>query len=210
MSTIAIVHAGLRVPSSTKLLADGFAEALQGHDVQIVALRDYAHAIVDAMLTGLVAPELEAAMTTVTSADALVAVTPTFSASYSGLFKSFFDIVEPGALHGKPVLLAATGGTARHSLVIDYGLRPLLSYLGMETLRTGVFAATEDFGGPGAAALQARISKATQQLHSCLSGQPEPKSTVDEFDDVTPFEQLLGRAGAQQRPRLDSNQRHPL
>ena len=92
-------------------------------DVRVVALRDYAHAIVDAMLTGLVSDALADVIGTVTGADALVAVTPTFSASFSGLFKSFFDILEPGVLKGMPVLLAATGGTARHSLVIDHALR---------------------------------------------------------------------------------------
>lgn len=194
MSGIVIVHGGLRVPSSTKLLADGFAAAFAPDEVTVVALRDHAHAIVDAMLTGLVSDALTEAIATVTGADALVAVTPTFSASFSGLFKSFFDILEPGALQGMPVLLAATGGTARHSLVIDFAMRPLLSYLGAQVVRTGVFAATEDFGGPGAAALQRRIEEAAGELSRCLTG-PERRRATDAFEEVTPFEQLLNRGG---------------
>ena len=164
-------------------------------DVRVVALRDYAHAIVDAMLTGLVSDALADVIGTVTGADALVAVTPTFSASFSGLFKSFFDILEPGVLKGMPVLLAATGGTARHSLVIDHALRPLFSYLGTQVVSTGVFAATEDFGGPGAVALQQRIDEAVRELHSCLTG-AERRRPVDGFEQVAPFEELLKRGGS--------------
>ena len=195
MNRIVIVHAGLRTPSSTKLLTDGFVAAMPEDDVRVVALRDYAHAIVDAMLTGLVSDALADVIGTVTGADALVAVTPTFSASFSGLFKSFFDILEPGVLKGMPVLLAATGGTARHSLVIDHALRPLFSYLGTQVVSTGVFAATEDFGGPGAVALQRRIDEAVRELHSCLTG-AERRHPVDGFEQVAPFEELLKRGGS--------------
>ena len=190
-----IVHAGLRTPSSTKLLTDGFVAAMPEDDVRVVALRDYAHAIVDAMLTGLVSDALADVIGTVTGADALVAVTPTFSASFSGLFKSFFDILEPGVLKGMPVLLAATGGTARHSLVVDHALRPLFSYLGAQVVSTGVFAATEDFGGPGAVALQRRIDEAVGELRSCLTG-AERRRPVDGFERVAPFEELLKRGGS--------------
>lgn len=191
MNRIVIIHAGLRVSSSTKLLADGFVSAMPEDDVQVVALRDHAHAIVDAMLTGLVPDTLA----DVIGADALVTVTPTFSASFSGLFKSFFDILESGALKGMPVLLAATGGTARHSLMIDHSMRPMFSYLGAQAIRTGVFAATEDFGGPGAVALQRRIDEAVGELHSCLTG-AERRRPVDGFEQVAPFEELLKRGGS--------------
>lgn len=195
MNRIVIVHAGLRTPSSTKLLTDGFVAAMPEDDVRVVALRDYAHAIVDAMLTGLVSDALADVIGTVTGADALVAVTPTFSASFSGLFKSFFDILEPGVLKGMLVLLAATGGTARHSLVIDHSMRPMFSYLGTQVVSTGVFAATEDFGGPGAVALQQRIDEAVRELHSCLTG-AERRRPVDGFEQVAPFEELLKRGGS--------------
>ena len=116
-------------------------------DLRVVDLREHAHAITDALLTGFPTGDLRDALAAVTGADALVVVTPTFQGSYSGLFKSFLDLVEAGTLRGVPVLLAATGGTARHSLVIEHALRPLFSYLGALTVPTGVYAATADFGG---------------------------------------------------------------
>ena len=91
----------------------------------------------DALLTGFAAGELAAAVETVAEADAVVAVTPVFNASYSGLFKTFFDVLEPGTLDGKPVLVAATAGTARHSLVLEHALRPLFSYLHAVVVPTG-------------------------------------------------------------------------
>ena len=190
MSRVVVIHAGLRVPSTTRMLADGFATALADQDVQVISLRDHAHAIVDAMLTGFQSAGLAEAVATVAQADALVVVTPTFSASYSGLFKSFVDILEPGMLTGRPVVLAATGGTARHSLMLDFAMRPLLSYLGALPARTAVFTATEDFGGAGAPQVQRRIDDAVAELRAMLTCAPRRKDH-DEFDEVTPFEELL-------------------
>ena len=115
---IAVVSAGLSQPSSTRLLAGKLAEATAGQlpagtEVITIELRDLAHDIVNALLTGFPAPALREAIEQVVSADALIAVTPLYSGSYNGLFKSFFDVLDPGALAGKPVLIAATGGTAR-------------------------------------------------------------------------------------------------
>ncbi len=134
---IAVVSAGLSTPSSTRLLADRLADAVsaalvaRGEQVEVeaVELRPLAHALADNLLTGFATGALADAVETVRRADALVAVTPVFSASYSGLFKTFFDVLEPGTLDGTPVLLGATAGTARHSLVLDHAMRPLFSYL---------------------------------------------------------------------------------
>ena len=190
MNRIVIVHAGLRTPSSTKLLTDGFVAAMPEDDVRVVALRDYAHAIVDAMLTGLVSDALADVIGTVTGADALVAVTPTFSASFSGLFKSFFDILEPGVLKGMPVLLAATGGTARHSLVIDHALRPLFSYLATQVVSTAVLAATEDSGRPGPVALHPPIDEAVRARQSCPTC-PARRRPADGVDQDAPYAEPL-------------------
>ena len=134
-SRIVTVSAGLSVPSSTRLLADSLGAATeralsaqgQASAVEVVELRDLAHLITDNQLTGFPTGALSEAVRRVAEADAVIAVTPVFSASYSGLFKSFFDVLEEGALAGKPVLVAATAGTARHSLVLDYAMRPLFS-----------------------------------------------------------------------------------
>ena len=146
------------------------------------------HAITDALLTGFPTGDLRDALADVTGADALVAVTPTFQGSYSGLFKSFLDLVEAGTLRGVPVLLAATGGTERHSLVIEHALRPLFSYLGALTVPTGVYAATADFGGAGSAPLAARVDRAAAELAALLAGGPGRPAAEAE---VVPFADLL-------------------
>ncbi|HYF74814.1 MAG TPA: CE1759 family FMN reductase, partial [Nocardioides sp.] len=127
---------------------------------------------------------------TVRRADALVVVTPVFSASYSGLFKTFFDVLEPGTLDGKPVLVGATAGTPRHSLVLEHALRPLFSYLHATVVPTGVFAASGDFGDRG---LDERIDRAAGELVALLRGTPRPRARTveDELADPTPFEELL-------------------
>jgi FMN reductase len=127
----------------------------------------------------------------VRDADALVAVTPVFSASYSGLFKSFFDVLEEGSLDGKPVLLGATAGTARHSLVLELALRPLFAYLRADVVATAVFAASEDFGVTGpAGGLSARVERAGRELADRVRGRTRTV-TVDPFENPTPFEELL-------------------
>jgi FMN reductase len=90
------------------------------------------------------------------------------------------------------VLLAATGGTERHSLVLEYALRPLFTYLGAAPVRTGVYAATGDFGGPGTAALAARVSRAAGELATAMGAGDTPTGRAAEGREVTPFEELLG------------------
>jgi FMN reductase len=138
---------------------------------------------------------LAAAFDAVAAADGLIAVTPVFSASYSGLFKSFFDalsVTDENALAGKPVLIGATGGTARHSLVLDHALRPLFAYLKAVVVPTGVYAASEDWGAEG---LDGRIERAAAELATLaggLSAAPEPAGKpADDAFEVVPFEERL-------------------
>ena len=195
--TIAVISAGLSQPSSTRLLAGKLAEATAGQlpagtEVITIELRDLAHDIVNALLTGFPAPALREAIEQVVSADALIAVTPLYSGSYNGLFKSFFDVLDPGALAGKPVLIAATGGTARHSLALEHAIRPLFSYLRATTVPTAVFAATEDWGAAGGTGegLTERIERAGAEL-AALVDRREPPAKADPHASVTPFDQLL-------------------
>jgi FMN reductase len=198
---LAVVSAGLGQPSTTRLLADRITQAvtrrLRAVDddalVEVVELRPLARDLADHLVTGFPSPALADALSTVTRSDALVAVTPVFSASYSGLFKSFFDLVEDGALAGKPTVAAATAGTARHSLVLDHALRPLFSYLRAVVVPTGVFAATEDFGDTSQNRLDERVDRAAGELVALLQGElPSTPVEEDDFLDVTPFEDLLG------------------
>ena len=122
--TLAVVSGGLGNPSSTRLLGDRLTAATvaalqaRGEDatVEVVELREHARDLADNLVTGFANRSLRTAVDTVTGADGLIAVTPIFSASYSGLFTSFVDVLDPDALVGTPVLLGATAGTARHSL----------------------------------------------------------------------------------------------
>ncbi|PZG82173.1 oxidoreductase, partial [Streptomyces sp. NTH33] len=160
---LVVVSAGLSVPSSTRLLADRLAAATAGRvpaAVRMIELRDLAVGIAHNFASGFPGPDLASALDAVVEADGLIVVTPVFSASYSGLFKSFFDVLgvrDQDALAGKPVLIAATGGTARHSLVLDHALRPLFAHLKAVVVPTGVYAASEDWGAEG---LLGRIERA--------------------------------------------------
>lgn len=201
--TIAVLSAGLGVPSSTRLLADRLARsaadqlAREGVEVVIehVELRDVARDVTNNLLTGFPSPDLRRALDTVTGADGIIAVTPVFNGSYSGLFKSFVDVVEPGAVDGVPVLVAATGGSERHSLVLDHALRPLFSYLHAVVVPTGVFAATADWGvgSEGGRALEGRIERAAGELADLVSRSAR-SSSVDPFALGADFASLLGDA----------------
>ncbi|NDJ91089.1 CE1759 family FMN reductase [Mycolicibacter kumamotonensis] len=186
-----VVSGGLREPSSTRLLADRLGAAVHAQldragidvDMEVIELRPLARAITDAMVTGFASPELEQAFDDVAGCDGLIAVTPTFNATFSGLFKSFFDVLPEQALAGAPVLIAATGGTERHSLVLDHALRPMFAYLHALVSPTGVYAATADFGAPRTSE---RITKAANDfsrlLPLCGPGRGDPISA--ELDEM--------------------------
>lgn len=205
---LVVISAGLSEPSSTRLLADQLAEATRsqvgarGESVEVIQLelRGLATDLATMMTTGVPTAALRATQDLVSSADGLIAVTPVFSGSYSGLFKLFFDALDTDALNGLPVLVAATAGTPRHALMLDHAMRPLFTYLRGVVVPTGVFAATEDFGAAG---LDARITRAAAELAALLvadaarvagftpaPGRPRRSGTRVE-QDVTPFATLL-------------------
>ncbi|SDH88557.1 FMN reductase [Sinosporangium album] len=201
---VVAVAAGLSKPSATRLLADRLADATRERlggerpvEVHVIELRDLAVDIANTMVTGFPGAVLRAAIEKVTSADALIAVTPIFTASYSGLFKSFFDVVDNTALIGKPVLIAATGGTARHSLALDHALRPMFVYLRALVVPTGVYAASEDWGSGGdkhtdGLGLAERIGRAAGELADLvLRRTPSAAAPADAVEAVIPFAQQL-------------------
>ena len=200
--TIAVVSAGLGVPSATRLLADRLGSAAgealrergQPARVDVVELRAVARDLADNLVTGFPGGALREVVDTVSRADGLVAVTPVFSASYSGLFKTFFDVLEPDALAGTPVVMGATAGTARHSLVLEHAMRPLFAYLRAVVAPTAVFAAPEDWAGGDATskALAERVERAAGELADLVTARPARSAVApDPFAEVTPFEQLL-------------------
>ena len=196
--TLAVVSAGLGVPSSTRLLADRLTtatvDALRQRGVEttveVVELREHARDLADHLVTGFPNESLRGVLETVTGADGVIAVTPIFSASYSGLFKTFVDLIDKDALTGTPVLIGATAGTARHSLALEHAMRPLFAYLRAVVAPTAVFAASEDWAGGDGASLADRIRRAAGELADLVAGRP-PKLPADPFADALSFEQLL-------------------
>ncbi|MFC4556015.1 FMN reductase [Georgenia faecalis] len=199
--SLVVVSAGLGQPSSTRLLADRLAGATVAAleergvaaSVETVELRSVAHDIVNAMLTGFAGGELRRVLDAVTGADGLIAVTPLFTTTYSGLFKSFVDVIDKDALSGMPVLLGATGGTPRHSLALEYAMRPLFTYLRAEVVSTSVFAATDDWSGEtdGASPLVTRIGRAGRELAEMVTRRENP-GPPDAYADAPSFADLLG------------------
>lgn len=206
---LVVVSGGLGDPSSSRQLADRLAaataDALSAEgvvpEVHAVELRLLATDIAEAMVNPSRSEALQAALDEVEQADGIVAVSPTFKASYSGLFKSFWDLVEDDAIRDVPVLLGATGGTPRHSLMIDTAMRPLFSYLRTKVLSSGIFAASDDWGevAGGQATtrttpLQARIAAAGKDLASVvgrLPARPRRASGAPKPLEVIPFDRLL-------------------
>lgn len=197
---IVVISAGLRQPSSTRLLADRLAEAVQRQlealgaevDLEVIEVRDHGHDLVNNLIVGYPSEPLEEVLDRVGRADGLIAVTPTFSASYNGLFKMFVDVLDDTALINKPVLIAATGGTGRHSLVLEHELRPLFSYLHAVVMPTGVYAAPEDWGSgaESESPLATRIDRAAAELAREVDRRESPLPP-DPFDSPDSFEQLL-------------------
>lgn len=201
---IVVVSGGMGVPSTATMLGEHLGHATeralsaQGFDaeVRMVSLRDYAGDIANNMVSGFAAPALQEVKDAVLEADGLVLVSPTYTASVSGLFKSFIDTFDPKSLEGMPVLLGATGGSARHSLMIDYVMRPIFSYLRTQQMPTSVFAAPEDWGdGQGEGLLMSRIERAGKELASAISSAPRNRAEENfgQGSSMTslPFEQLL-------------------
>lgn len=196
---LAVISAGITQPSSTRLLADRLTEAtvraLAARDVdevvvEVVDVRDVAHDLTNHVLTGFASPDLQVRLDAIAEADAVVVATPVYAASYSGLFKMLVDVLPKDALRDTPVLLGATGGTARHSLAIDHALRPLFAHLGALVAPVAVFAASEDWGSVEAGRLGERIERAGTAFAALVSGSPRA-ARVDPFEDVTPFEAML-------------------
>jgi len=166
---LVVVSAGTSDPSATRLLADRTAEravalaARHQHavTVSVIELRELAADISAALTTQLVTPKLQQAVTLLGEADGIIAAAPVYQAGPSGLFTSFFHTLDNDLLIAKPVVLAATAGTARHALVADAAMRPMFAYLRTMTTPTSLFAAPEDWGDP---ALATRIDRAALEL----------------------------------------------
>ncbi len=169
MFRLVVVSGGTSDPSSTKLLADRAAARVanlvreRGGEVSVsvIELRELANEISTALVSQLSGPRLQAAVAALGEADGIIASAPVYKAGASGLFTSFFHVLDNDLLIAKPVILAATAGTARHALVVDEQMRALFAYLRAMTVPTSLFAASEDWADP---ALNKRIDRAALEL----------------------------------------------
>ena len=198
---VVVVSAGVGEPSSTRLLADRLAASVQAQRdsvvVETVDLREIAVDIARSMIAGFPVGAADPAVKAVVESDAVIAATPVFNASYSGLFKSFFDIIDKDSFAGKPVLIAATGGSPRHSMVLDHAVRPMFSYLRAVVVPTGVYAASEDWAGTSGdtATLADRVDRAAGELVALLGGTRTTPSPVDDDEaGIANFARLLGES----------------
>nr|WP_300148289.1 CE1759 family FMN reductase [Propionicimonas sp.] len=197
MTSIVVVTAGTSVPSSSRMLGERLGEAATAELVKAGALTEVTHIelrtlaadLANQLATRVPSARLREAFDAVCAADGVIAVTPVFNGSYSGLFKLFFDGLDEGVMKGRPVLLAATGGTARHSLAIDHAMLPLFFYLKALVAPHAVFAATKDWGTSGGK-LDRRIARAAEEFARLVLA-ATPAKRDDDFE-VTDFSELLG------------------
>lgn len=170
-----ILNGSLARPSKTRALLDA-VHAQMHMQLPLETLHIDLIDLVDEMGTCLwreqLPPNALSALRTIENADILIVGAPVFRGSVPGLFKHLFDLIDTPALLGKPVLLAATGGSPRHALVIEHQLRPLLSFFQTLTLPVGVFASPQDFedGRLKSAAIADRIDLAVQSAVPVLRG----------------------------------------
>jgi FMN reductase len=166
---LVVVSAGTGNPSSTRQLTDRIAQKsldLLEHSgipatANVIELGPLAVDTARAAVAGFPGEQVQAAIDRLAAADAIIAATPVYKAAISGLFKSFVDVLDDDLIVAKPVLLAATGGTPRHALVIDDQMRPLFAYLRALTLPTSVYAAPQDWG---TTEMGTRIERAATEL----------------------------------------------
>lgn len=181
--TIIGLSGNLDRPSKTRALVQTAVASAASRFEAIGAvfdLADFGPSLGTARRVDDLAPTARAALDVILSADALVVASPVYKGSYTGLFKHLIDLLDPTALQGKPVLLAATGGGDRHALVIEHQLRPLFGFFEAQTLPTGVYAADRDFAGgqPASPALSERLDRAVGQLAPYFTARVQPEVFV--------------------------------
>lgn len=190
---LTVISSGVGAPSSSRMLADRLTAATVerlrvDHGIEARAsvheLRDTAKEVVNNLLTGFPAPNLADIIDQLAAGDGLIIVTPVFNSSFNGLFKSFLDVIDPTALTGLPTLIGATGGSPRHSQVLDYAMRPVLTYMHAEVMPIGVYAATEDWAGAPDETLPElpdRIARAARDFAARVAATDRSNAVIDSF-----------------------------
>ncbi|WP_111895363.1 FMN reductase [Acinetobacter sp. MB5] len=181
---IVVVSGGLGAMSKTEKLVTTIAEEISKHvavDLQIVKFSEIGRFVGQAMYRNELPEQVEASLQAIENADALIIGTPVYRASFSGLFKHFFDFVEQYSLVNVPVFLAATGGSEKHALVIEHQLRPLFSFFQTYTLPLGIYATDKDFNSDyeiNSMELLNRISLAVSRALPILQNLSQPLAEI--------------------------------
>ena len=147
---VVILSGNLGSPSKTLVLGQQILNTLSNQvavESQVIALSDYARDIGVARNPSEVSQRGQEALAAIAKADLLIALTPVYKGSYTGLFKHLLDLLDPEALLELPVILGATGGDEKHALIIEHQLRPLFGFFGAFTVPSGVYASDKDFDG---------------------------------------------------------------
>lgn len=205
---LVVINAGVSDPSSTRMLVDRIAQrsldrlsrAGLSTSLAIIDLAPLAIDIAKAIVAGFPGDKLQAAIDTLAGADAIIAATPVYKAGMSGLFKSFIDLVDNDLLIAKPVILAATAGTARHAMVADEQMRPLFAFLRAVPVPTSIFAAPEDWGAPD---LGKRIDRAATELTQFVASGVARAITNAAWDGYQ--HQFAGNAAQAEQSAADVN-----
>ncbi|MET2832220.1 FMN reductase [Mesorhizobium shangrilense] len=163
------ISGNLTRPSKTKAFISQIAGETAnriGATSAIFDIEDFGPSLPTARRLGDLDPAARAIIEQLASADVLVAGSPTFKGSYTGLFKHLFDLLDPASLRGKPVILAATGGGERHSLLVEHQLRPLFGFFEALTMPTAIYASDKDFadGILVSEAIHARAQQAVAEV----------------------------------------------
>jgi len=164
-------------PSRTRGLIEAIIGATALHaavEAEVFDLSDLLPGLAASLDPSRPDPAVARLIAAITNADALVVGSPVYKGTYSGLFKHVFDLIEPKALKGKPVVLSATGGSERHALALDHGLRPLFAFFAADIIPTAVYATEGEFGDyrPAGRPLTARIDHAARELGRRLTAPP--------------------------------------
>lgn len=194
---ILIISAGASDQSSTTMLAERigrevnrvFEREQTPVTIQLVELRNLASDLGAAMATGTISEDLQEVLDRVGRADGVIAASPVYKASYSGLFKAFFDVLDDDALLATPTILAATAGTPRHSLVADDLMRPLFAFMRALAVPTSVFAATEDWS---TSSLTVRAQRAAEEFAPLVLAETKRRTlenSTESYDRTFPTNQ---------------------
>ncbi|WEV70120.1 NAD(P)H-dependent oxidoreductase [Bifidobacterium sp. ESL0775] len=186
---LTVVNAGISEPSSTRRLANEVAKKAEAYleaqgkqvVVEMISLRDLAGEIAKASVTAESGNRLSSAISAVRAADGLIAATPIYKASYSGLFKEFWDLVPRDAITNMPMILAATGGSNRHALVPDVVMRGLFAFFRAVPTATSLMATKEDFDTPE---LENRERRAASELGALMLSGVRHQPVDEEIDHV--------------------------